>query len=155
MQPRYCLKGNPSALCQELASITTYAWPHSNRFDFVPRWDHPVQSQAVSKQEACGQPALWHMKCLFYFTAWSYFLFLRILTEWFYWCAAHQYILKPECNGRFALSRWTQCFVLHGHTCRKAWMTESLHLFSRSGILSGNEFNPDLKSLPGVLSVTT
>lgn len=44
-------------------------------------------------------------------------------------------------------------FVLHGHTCRKAWMNESLHLLLRSDILSGNEFHPDLKGSPGVISV--
>lgn len=44
-------------------------------------------------------------------------------------------------------------FVLYGHICRKAWMRESLHLFSKSDILSGNEFNPDWKGLPGVISV--
>lgn len=36
---------------------------------------------------------------------------------------------------------------------QEAWMSESLHLLLRSDILSGNEFNLDLKGSPAVTSV--
>lgn len=49
-------------------------------------------------------------------------------------------------------TQMNRVFVFCGHTCRKSWMSESLHLLWRLGILSGNEFIPDLKSLPGVIS---